>query len=1030
MYLPHETDHLARLVGSPCAVIIRLRNAARAIVLACMASAPVSAWAAGGFLYDASGSVSVAVGKSAPKSATKDGEIAAGSVVRTGEKSHAVLKFDDGQVVIMKANSTLQIREYHYDPKHANENKIVFSMFKGGMRFITGEIGKLNPKGFRLATPHATIRIYGTDFMVVMAHDVTYTQVLAGSVSISLTNAAGMTVVSEGQTAFTPSATTLTRLLPAGSLSAGIFSQVAAIPVARPSPAPAALAVSAPQPARLSTTQPVPAQQAASAVPENIQSGSTTGVDRVLPLEVVINGEKSGTWLLVERAGVLYAQRDAFEEWRVQVSPDAKPIIFKGQEYLPLSAVPGFKAKMDYANQSVELLFSPQAFAATRLAQEGSKRPVVGPVLPTLFLNYDLNYQTSALRDAPTVRDLGLLSEIGVSNSLGVLTSSQAGRNLTNDTTLGTERSWVRLETTFTRDFPGENRTLRLGDTTTRAGMWGRNVYFGGIQYGTNFGLTPGFITQPIPVLSGLSAAPSTVEMYVNDVLRQVSNVPTGPFVVDSSPVMTGSGNVRMVVRDILGRETVIEQAFFTTTQLLAYGLNDWSIETGEVRRDMGIASNHYGSGFVSGTWRHGYSNTLTLESRAEALSQLQTLGIGAASALPSQTLGKILLAASHGGDTTGNMWLLGLEQQKLHNSLSFNVQRASVGFRQLGQAEGTLPTKLQMAANWTYYTERAGSFGLGYARLEQYDSTRISTISGNYSTRVGERNSLNFTASRAIGDASGTSIGAFFVMPLDKNRLASATANSHGGEHDFYVSAIQNPSYEDNLGWRTLAGHQQNQNRAEGGLYYTGSHGRLSGDASYTPDQTALRVGANGGVVLADSKLFATERVDQSFAVAEVAGYGDVGIGLGGNMLTRTDANGVALIPRLMPYQNNPIRLAADDLPVSAEIDTIELNAVPAWRSAVKVVFPVRGGRGALLKIVFDDGDVAPAGAIVQIEGDKEEFYVARRGEAFVTGLQPSDHLLLNWNGQQCEFEVSLPPNNPDEVPRLGPLLCKGVTR
>jgi outer membrane usher protein len=50
----------------------------------------------------------------------------------------------------------------------------------------------------------------------------------------------------------------------------------------------------------------------------------------------------------------------------------------------------------------------------------------------------------------------------------------------------------------------------------------------------------------------------------------------------------------------------------------------------------------------------------------------------------------------------------------------------------------------------------------------------------------------------------------------------------------------------------------------------------------------------------------------------------------------------------------------------VSAEIDSIEQSVVPAWRSAVKVAFPVRSGRGALLRIVLDDGEAAPAGAFV----------------------------------------------------------------
>ena len=130
--------------------------------------------------------------------------------------------------------------------------------------------------------------------------------------------------------------------------------------------------------------------------------------------------------------------------------------------------------------------------------------------------------------------------------------------------------------------------------------------------------------------------------------------------------------------------------------------------------------------------------------------------------------------------------------------------------------------------------------------------------------------------------------------------------------------------------------------------------------------------------------------------------------------MLTRTDENGVALIPRMMAYQENSVRIDPNELPMSAELDSIEQVAVPPWRSAVKVVFPVRSGRGALLRIVFDDGDVAPAGAIVSIKGDSKEFYVARRGEAFVTGLQTTNRVVLIWKDKQCEFDVTLPPENP----------------
>lgn len=761
------------------------------------------------------------------------------------------------------------------------------------------------------------------------------------------------------------------------------------------------------------------------------QTPSAPGADRVMPMEVVVNGARSGTWLFLERAGVLYAPRDAFEEWRVQLTPGAQAVDFRGEPYWPLSAVAGFRAKMDFANQSVELLFSPQAFAATRLASEASKRPVVSPVLPSLFLNYDLNYAASNLRDAPSVEDLGMLGELGFSTGWGVLTSTFVGRNLTNNPTPDNPYRWVRLETTFTRDFLDQNRTLRLGDSSTRAGMWGRKVYFGGIQYGTNFALIPGFVSQPLPVLTGLSTAPSTVELYVNDVLTRVSDVPTGPFVIENFPMLTGSGEARLVVRDLLGRETVVVLPFFTSSQLLVAGLDDWSMEAGSLRNDLGTESSHYGPGFASGTWRHGYSNTLTLEGRAEATPEMFTLGAGLITSLPWQLLGKAAMAASHeqslGG---GGLWMLGLEYHGLRTGASIETQGATIDFRQLGQDVSIAPVRLQVAGNLYYSTERLGSFGFGFATLQRHDDTRISTLSGNYSMRIGQRSHLGITVSRAVDGGDGTSAGLTFMTSLERNRVVSASASSRDGNQDYYVTATQNAGQDSNLGWRVLTGQLQDQAHTEGGVYYLGRYGRASGEISTTPDQTTTRLGAGGGLVAADGHLFATRRVDESFAVAEVAGYGDVGIGLGSNVLTRTDRDGVALIPRLVPYQNNSVRIDPRELPLNAEIDSIEQVAVPAWRSAVKVTFPVRGGRGALLKIVLDDSDVAPAGAVVQIEGDSQEFYVARRGEAFVTGLRPTNRVLLKWKNQQCQFDVTLPPETPDEFPRLGPLSCTGVVR
>jgi outer membrane usher protein len=753
---------------------------------------------------------------------------------------------------------------------------------------------------------------------------------------------------------------------------------------------------------------------------------------RLVPLEVVVNGAKTGTWLLLEKDGALYAPQDAFEEWRVQRPMSADTLQFRGATFWPLSEVPGFRAKIDYSQQLVELAFSPQAFAALRISPTLSQRPQPGKVLPSVFFNYEANVSDTHARGASDLKDVGVLNEVGISNQWGVLTSSGLAQNLADDKQLQ-PRKFIRLETTFTKDFPDQNRTLRIGDTTTRSAMWGRDVYFGGFRYGTNFALTPGFVSQPLPALTGLSAAPSTVELYVNDVLRQVSNVPTGPFAIDNLPVLTGNGEARLVVKDLLGRETVIVQSFFTSSQLLAPGLDDWSVEGGRVREDLGVVSDHYGDAFAATTWRHGFTNNVTLESRAEATPHFGLVGGGIVSALPfGPMVGKFSLVASTNHGRSGGLWFAGLDYAGNRLSASLQAQGGSREFRQLGQDPTIEPSiRLQLAGNLSYYTDSLGTFGLGFATIRHYDAERVTTLSANYAMRVGKSGTLSAVASRAFDGTTGNSFGLNFIMPLDQYHVASTTYNARqGGQSDAYATVSGTPTPDSHVGWRVLAGQLQNHGHAEGGLYYFGDHGDRTIDAVTTAQQSTVRLGANGGFVFTDGKLFSSRKIDESFAVAEVPGYSDIGIGLGSNVLAHTDKDGVALVPRLLPYNNNAVRIDPKELPVSAEIDTIEINAVPSYRSGVLVKFPVRGGRGALLKILFDDGGIAPAGAVVRIAGDKEDFYVARRGEAYVTGLTDTSHLTLSYNGGQCAFDVKLPPPDKDVIPRLGPFDCHGVKR
>jgi outer membrane usher protein len=755
---------------------------------------------------------------------------------------------------------------------------------------------------------------------------------------------------------------------------------------------------------------------------------------RLIPLEIFINGARAGDWVLLDLNGVLLAPIDAFEEWRLIRRPDVPGVPYRGQLYYPLSSVPGFQAHLNALNQSLDLKFLPSAFATTRLVQEAQRAAKVTEPLTSVFLNYDVSYTQQDFSGQLTTRDLGALTELGLSSRLGVLTSSGVGHNLEGDPNLG-PRGYVRLETTFNRDFPDSNMSLRLGDSTTRTGSWGRQVYFGGVQLAKNFTLQPGFITQPIPTLAGSATAPSTVDLYINDSLRQTSQVPSGPFTLDNFPLMTGSGQARLVVRDVLGRETVLVQDFFTHSNLLKQGLSDWSIEAGAVRDNLGIESADYGERFGSGLLRYGMTNGLTLESRAEGSGRTLNGGLGFTAALPAQVLGQFALSGSKDDfNGSGSAWIVGAEHTSLKHGFTARAEGATADYRRIGQLDVNPSYRRQSLLSYTYFMDKLGYVGLAYARTDTWTTSfPITSYSGNYTLPIGQRNSLTFTATHVTAPTPANAIGVNLVIPLDNRTTVagSTTTRSNGGGTDGYVSASQTLTAESGPAWRALAGHRQGQNYGEGGLYYQGSHGLVTLDASGSDTQQTARLGAVGGLVVADGKAFASRRIQDSFAVVEVPGYSDVGVGYQSTVISKTDSSGAALVPGLLPYRQNSIRLNPNELPISAEIDTIEMVTVPPARSGVLVKFPVRSGRGALITVVLDDGQSAPAGAQIELEGDTKEFYVARHGEAFVTGLQAKNTLHLKWNGQACSIGVDLPAETKgDEIMRIGPVVCAGVTR
>lgn len=89
-----------------------------------------------------------------------------GDTVVTERRTYARLKFDDGSEVTLKPNSQFKVEKFNYDQSKPNDDVASYTLIKGGLRTITGQIGKRgNRDSYQMKTPAATIGSSGTIYI-------------------------------------------------------------------------------------------------------------------------------------------------------------------------------------------------------------------------------------------------------------------------------------------------------------------------------------------------------------------------------------------------------------------------------------------------------------------------------------------------------------------------------------------------------------------------------------------------------------------------------------------------------------------------------------------------------------------------------------------------------------------------------------------------------------------------------------------------------------------------------------------------
>ncbi len=762
-------------------------------------------------------------------------------------------------------------------------------------------------------------------------------------------------------------------------------------------------------------TAPLPAARAQTA---QCQAGvEHAAAAPVLLVQPIVNGQERevGRVRFVAPGGPLYIDEPDLVQWGV--ATDKLTLLdFSGARWLCVEGL-GLKYELNSSQLTLALDFPPELHVGSRTSFVAEDHVPV-TYTPGGFLNYDLRFdRTQGAGPGSIAADW----EIGAFSRLGLFTSSFFSGN--ND------RGTIRLDTTLRRDDPDKITSLVLGDTITRPASLGPAVRIAGLQYQRNFANAPLLITYPTANVTGTAAVPSTVDVYIENAKAYSTQVSPGAFSVSNLPVPVGAGNVMVVVRDVFGQETTAVVPFVRYDSMLRKGLSDFSYEAGFLREDYAVRSNAYSDWAAVATHRYGVTDQLTIEGHAEGMADRANVGGVVQATVP--VLGLVGAGASaSGGLGYGKLGKVFLQRTESSWSIAAAAEQRSRDYVDIAFEPGQVRT---LAIRQFSASARVGQRNwLNVLGLHTVDTTGdFNTATVGWTLSLPWSATLTAALSRFWGSTQPTN-AAFTLtlsMPLGERDFATASVERRNNDPktDVLLDVSRNLLETDSFGYRILAGQQSDSPRKELGAFLQTGVAQFGIEAADAFGTRAVRGYVRGGIAAAGGEVRISRYLDQSFAIVKVADFPDVRVYSNGQPVGKTDASGIAVIPRLTGFLPSTIGFEPEDIPLDGSFgDNIESIKV-ANRMGALVDMGVTRRLSATLTLIEASGAPVPAGASVHVGDAEEGFPVARHGRVYVSGLDRTkpNALRVRIGERECRASVELPAGF-ESGTTLGEFTCR----
>ncbi|WCE31663.1 fimbria/pilus outer membrane usher protein [Vibrio sp. SCSIO 43137] len=526
---------------------------------------------------------------------------------------------------------------------------------------------------------------------------------------------------------------------------------------------------------------------------------------------------------------------------------------------------------------------------------------------------------------------------------------------------------------------------------------------------------------QYSPVIKGYASTQATVSVLQQGKLLYQAKVAPGEFEITSLDAPGTSADLLLRIEESDGKTIERTIAFSRLPNLLRPGGNDYSLSFGNYSSDYGdevVMSGYYTRGFDLFTL--GTFATVTADSDYVSAGYNGYYNLGMAGAVGIESA--VSNAKFDEGDQLG--YKLGVEYAKRFSATGSDVRLAALRYHSknfynlsdylserydarselyapkneftlsLSQPIGEISSYLSYNIK-SYHQQDKGTSRSLYASLG-FDVAGIPVrVYGRQEKRSNPaKDDLSFGVSLSVplGYSSGR-LG--FNSDFDKKGATNHNVSYSGNKDDTQYSASLN------------YGPKNDVLTANTNVSWQSAKGRYSFGLSGSEERYNSSLSVSGGVLFTGENVLMTQSLGETSLLVDL-GKGAENVQLGYGSSNRTNSDGLGVVPHVIAYDENQIRLNSEDNPM------VEL------KGQVKPVYPSRGSLVKLSPKAFIGNrglyQLSASGQLFGypvFNGDNEVVsYVGEDNIVYLSGV-PLGEKLVYYTGRsaediECRFEVN----------------------